>query len=258
MAVKDIRLILHDGDSAAAAIDLSRRLRARIRAIVVEEQAELTDYYDEARATIRARVMAARNHFENLAERANISFSVAAVTVPPNRSYSAVLDACRFADLVVVEQSSSAAADGPRLVRRLLAESPAPLIVLPRSDSPRYDRAALIWDGRSAVAGAVAAAVPVLRMTQAISLFGVGTSGQARMRDLAELANHLRGLGINAELSATEPQHSMTEILAGAAKAQIDLVTLIGFGVGRIREFFLGDPVRRILSRARVPVLIRQ
>ena len=257
MPVNELRLVLSDGGSAAAAIDLAHRLDARIKALVVEEQAELTDYFDDARAAVRARVMAARDHFERLAAKRDVRFSVVDVAIPPNRSYGEIARHCRFSDLVVVEHSATAAVDGSRLMRELSA-STIPTLILPGTAAapPNYDRVAIAWDGRPATAGAVLSAIPILKLARSVTIVATDGPASGSLPQAKELAGHLSSHGLEVELARTGRRPSTIEALCNATRERIDWVAMSGrYGIG-LRDLLLGNPVRRMLAGASVPVLL--
>ena len=257
MPVNELRIVLSDGGSAAAAIDLAHRFDARITALVVEEQAELSDYYDDARAAVRARVMAARDHFERLAAKRDVRFSVVDIAIPPNRSYGELARHCRYSDLVVVEHAATAAVDGSRLMRELAA-STIPTLVLPGTAAPppSYDRVAIAWDGQPATTNAVLSAIPVLKLARSVTIVATDGAASGSPRRTKELAGHLTSHGLDVELATTGRRPTTIEALCTAARQRIEWVAMSGRYSTGLRDLLLGNPVRRMLAGASVPVLL--
>lgn len=257
MPVNELRIVLSDGAAAETAIDLAQRLDARIKALVVEEQAELTDYYDDARAAVRARAMAARDHFERLAAKRNVRFSIVNVAIPPSRSYAEIAGLCRLSDLVVVEHSAATARDGSRLMREL-SESTIPTLVLPgpRAAPRHYDRVAIAWDGQSATARGVLSAVPILKLARSVTILAVKGSTSSPRLQTDVLAAHLTSRGLEVEVATTGRRPSTIDTLCNAVRGQIDWVAMSGRYHTGLRDLVLGSPVRRMLAGANVPVLL--
>ena len=257
MPVNELRIVLSDGGSTAAAIDLAHRFDARIKALVVEEQAELSDYYDDARAAVRARVMAARDHFERLAAKRDVQFSVVDVAIPPNRSYGELARHCRFSDLVVVEHSATAAVDGSRLMRELSA-STIPTMILPGTAAAplNYDRVAIAWDGQPATARAIFSAIPVLKLARSVTIVATDGAASRSPPQTKELARHLTSHGLDVELATTGRRPTPIEALCNAARQRIEWVAMSGRYSTGLRDLLLGNPVRRMLAGASVPVML--
>lgn len=177
LPIKNIHVVVGQGDDAAmsTAVDLARRSGAHLTGLAVEEQPELTHYMDEARALVEARVAAAGERFESAARQSGIDFSAATVAVPVNGSIEEILKRCRLSDLVVIAKAQPSDHFLSELIRQLLLDSAAPLLIVPsgQEGEPNYDRAAIAWDGRPVAAHAIRSALPLLELAREVTILTV-------------------------------------------------------------------------------------
>lgn len=163
---------------------------------------------------------------------------------------SAVANAARLADLVVVSRSGGLAGE-------LALASRAPVLAL--SDDKPLDmplrRACIAWDGGEQAAAALRAAVPLLASCQMVKLVSVieKAGGFPATDALRYLSRH----GIHAEFEELERRDSTEETLAIAvAQSHAELLVMGAYGKSRMREFLFGGVTAYFLDEAKAPTLL--
>lgn len=163
---------------------------------------------------------------------------------------SAIANAARLADLVVVSRSGGLAGE-------LALASRAPVLAL--CDDKPLDmplrRACIAWDGGEQAAAALRAAVPLLASCQLVKLISVieKPGGFPTTDALRYLSRH----GIHGEFEELERRGSTEETLAIAvAQAHAELLVMGAYGKSRMREFLFGGVTAYFLDEARAPALL--
>jgi len=171
----------------------------------------------------------------------------------------------RLADLVVVARPDEA--EGPAahlIIEAALFESGRPVLVVPPSSPPGTGaRVAVAWNGSVEASRAVAAAMPVLRGAEEVSVLRAwkrdgDDDRNAALAEANDLVRYLAWNGIAAEArclgAAEEPEGSV--LLAEVAAWKADLLVMGGYTHSRFREMLFGGITRDMLSDATVPVLM--
>jgi nucleotide-binding universal stress UspA family protein len=256
--VRDVHVVIgQDGGAAGRiALDLAQRFGAHVTGLAIEEQPELTHYMDEARAVVRTRVAEAAVAFEEAAGAAGVTASTVRLPVPVNGSLDDVLRRCRLSDLVVVGRAGSADGLVAELIRQLLFDSAAPVLVVPPAAVRCFGRAVIAWDGRPVAAHAIHSALPLLDLAEDVTILSV-VGNDARTPDSGDLAAHLARHGIATAHRSVPAEGSVTDALLNyVSEERIDWITMGAFGHGRLREILFGSPTRDMLAGAPVPVLM--
>ena len=256
MPLRNVHVIVGEEDHPSrTAIDLVRRFGAHLTGLSIEEQPELTHYMEEARVVVRKRTTTDRARFVALAETAGVDYSVADLAVPVDGSLDEVLQRCRLSDLVVVGQAAVRDEFHAELIRRLLLDSSAPVLVVPIGDA-RFDRAAIAWDGRPVTAHAIHSALPLLELATTVAIVSVVRGGEPEP-DTAELTAYLAHHGIEAAHRTIMASGSVAYTLRALVRSErIDWITMGAFGRSRLNEFFFGSPTREMLAETTVPLLM--
>lgn len=260
MSIGEIHLILRCDDQALRdAVTLARRLRAHLTALMLEAQPEVTDYPDAARSAIRERLAEGRRALMERTDREQVDFSAQNVSVPLDGSIDEILSRCRLSDLVVIPQAAPHDDFHQELIRGLVFDSAAPILIVPCNVVERqFERAVIAWDGRSVTAHAVQSALPLLELAQAIGIVSVVREGEA-VHDASDLSRHLGRHGIRAVGRAISMERSVaTTLLRYVADQGIDWVVMGGFGHGRIHELIHGSPTIDMLRASTVPILMHR
>lgn len=170
-----------------------------------------------------------------------------------------------FADLVIVGHtpesfpSGVAAASVPKEV--MLSRGGPMLFVPAGTRTAEFGRRILVgWNGSREAVRAVHDALPFLRKAEEVTLLTVETSDTSDGRSyggdkmLRHLAHH--GIEAKARRSMVNSGNVGDVILSRAADARADLIVMGAYGHSRLREFVLGGATRRVLSQAKIQVLM--
>jgi nucleotide-binding universal stress UspA family protein len=161
-----------------------------------------------------------------------------------------VASAARFTDIVVTSLEDPTLEEIGLGVR-------APVLAVPKA-APMlaFDRPAVVaWDGSHESAGALRAAVPLLRMAGAAHLLTVREKGADF--PTAEAASYLSRHGIHAECHERECKDSISATIASfAAEHGAGLIVMGLFGKSRLRELLLGGVSRALLDNSVVPLFL--
>lgn len=163
---------------------------------------------------------------------------------------SALANAARLADLVIVSRSDGQAGE-------LALISRTPVLALPEGkvlDVP-VRRACIAWDGGEQAAAALRAAVPLLASCQLVKVVAVieKPGGFPATDALRYLSRH----GIHAEYEEHERRGSTEETIARAvAECHAELLVMGAFGKSRMREFLFGGVTAYFLEDAAAPALL--
>lgn len=162
----------------------------------------------------------------------------------------ALADLARLADVVVLTKGCEFAGELALATRcPVLMASPAGVGPMPP------ERICIGWDGGDESAGALRAALPLLRKAAEVTLLtvsekpdGFGASGA-----LQYLSRH----GVKAEFEEVARGGSVEEALAAAvARRQAELLVMGAYGRSRMREYLFGGVTRYFLDEGHGPMLL--
>lgn len=181
---------------------------------------------------------------------------------------SAVLDDhvvahARMADLVVMAQAAEHNRARTALTEDVLFKSGRPLLLIPAGKPRRrtWDRIAIGWSPKAQAVHAVAAAMPLLRAANHVSIVTVNAKPSGAGHAPApghDLALHLARHGVRVEvrnvdsLDRTEGKALLDEAVAENA----DALVLGAYGHSRAREMVFGGVTRELLTRAPLPLFL--
>jgi len=163
---------------------------------------------------------------------------------------SALADAARLADIVVLSRASAIAGDVA-----LAARTPVLVVNDTRPLTFPVERACVAWDGSAEAALALRSAVPLLVTAGSVSLLTITPrpSGFGAIDPLRYLSRH----GISAELREFGKGSSIEETLALAVgECGGELLVMGAYGHSRVREFLFGGVTRYFLEDAAGPALL--
>ncbi|MCT2399100.1 universal stress protein [Novosphingobium mangrovi (ex Huang et al. 2023)] len=163
---------------------------------------------------------------------------------------SALANAARLADLVIVSRSGGLAGE-------LALASRTPVLALPDDKALELPvrRACIAWDGGEQAASALRASVPLLDSCQTVKVISVieKPGGFPATEALRYLSRH----GIHAEFEEHERRGSTEETLAVAvAQAHAELLVMGAYGKSRMREFLFGGVTAYFLEEGKAPALL--
>lgn len=171
-----------------------------------------------------------------------------------------VEDAASLADLIVVNRQIDAfpspAMD--RLAAGLVVKSGKPILAVPESATGLNvaGRALVAWDCSDAASAALAAAVPLLRLARAVTLFEVEDGSIKPPAE--EAAAYLSRHDVHARIvrAPAGEEDASTTILAKARSGSFDYLVMGGFSHSRFVEALFGGVTRRMLIESPIPLFL--
>lgn len=171
----------------------------------------------------------------------------------------------RFADLTVVSLSPDGLRDrlvGAGVAEEIVLSSGAPVLLIPEGTeiSELGKRILIGWNGSREATRAVHDSMAFLKGADEVTLLTVeaGPVLDAPAMDGGDMVRHLSHHGIDA--SIRQSLVSGTEvgdvILSRAADTGADMIVMGAYGHSRLRELALGGATRRVMTRAKIPVLM--
>jgi nucleotide-binding universal stress UspA family protein len=171
-----------------------------------------------------------------------------------------VAKAGRVSDLIVAGQPSEDS-DLPSSLSLTagLLETGRPIMMTPGVAPIRIGkRVAIAWNGSAEAARAVAAALPILKRAEAVTVLTIAEGNDVLESDAEGLAAYLAAHGATASLHSFSAEgHSAGEaILHEVGVLGCDLLVMGAFTHSRLRQLIFGGVTRHIVSHARLPVLM--
>lgn len=165
----------------------------------------------------------------------------------------------RVSDLVVLghpgEHSSN---ESFAVVEIALFDTGRPLLLSgPQAPESLLDVVVIAWNGTKESARAVAGAKPFLYEAKQVYVLTINETGLERPSG-EQLCRYLARHGVDAKLHAVETSGSVIgdRILEESDQLGAGLLVMGAYSQSRLKEFILGGVTRRLLSKARIPLLI--
>jgi nucleotide-binding universal stress UspA family protein len=141
---------------------------------------------------------------------------------------------------------------------QVLVETDRP--VLRSTDEPAKNfarRIAIGWDGKTAAASAVSAAMPYLQNADHVEILSVQRA-PLRAHAAEGLREYLALHGVAAEERRIDAGSKRIgeALLEAAAEHQADLLVIGGYGSGRLRESLIGGVTRHVIAHAGLAVFM--
>ncbi len=223
---------------------------------------------EKAREALEERMQRARDGFKALAG----TDSFCALQSPAD---SALVECGRYADLIVLGQSTDANAgrDVPgNLAASVMLRSGRPVMIIPDAGARKSigERILLAWNNSRESTRALHDALPYLQSAGKVIVLTIGdvathvdtggddTAGDDTPPPLLRLETHLKNHGVVFELRET-PQSDRDAgpaILEKLDEEDCDLLVMGAYGHSRLREFVFGGTTREILKHMSVPVMM--
>jgi len=203
-------------------------------------------------------VEGAHRLFDDICSRfAGLASSWRQATGPLAETFS---EEARLADLAVIAQASDKTnAMGPAIEATLFG-SGRPLLLAPLAEPTSVGgTVAVAWDGGSAAARAVGAALPVLHRAESITILSADSPDAGRTADPGRLADYLALHGIASTVQKVPASgQSISKALLGAAKdGGCDLLVMGAYGHSRVREMVWGGVTLDVLREPpALPILM--
>lgn len=233
-----------------------------VSGLVVDEVVKATqDAGDEAAkraATTLAAVCAAQG-----VERVAKPSRADKVTISLREEYGNFGDrmtaAARLSDLVVFPPIREGDQAGlAEAFVQVLVETDRPVLRATEEASKTFARRIAVgWDGKTAAASAVSAALPYLKKADHVEILSV-----QRQPLKAEATEGLReylmlhGVATTERLIDVGSKRIGEALLDAAAEGQSDLLVIGGYGSGRLRESLIGGVTRHVIAHAGLAVFM--
>lgn len=169
--------------------------------------------------------------------------------------------AARYADLVVLGQQDPAAPYAPAggdLAAWVLLACARPLLVVPyaQQEIGAGRRVLVAWNGSPQAVRALAAALPLLRRADSVTVASFATPAEPAAAD-TQLAPYLARHAVDADIVHQSTGGDVgAALLSMASERAADLLVMGGYGHARLRELVLGGATRTVMRAMAVPVLL--
>ncbi len=262
--MKNILVMIHDDDGQEArlqaALDVTRAVNGHLTCLDVSL---VTPFVGDATGISGGAMLIEMERRTEAANRARLEPRLAREGVSwdwiDTTDYlePAIENAATLADLIVVNRAvdSLPEPDMRNVAASLIVNSGRPILAVP-DDAKRLNvsgTALVAWDGSREAADALAAAVPLLRLAEAVTILEVD-DGSIRV-PAEQAATYLSRSGIEPEI-VREAGPAARIILAKAAIGGFDYLVMGGFGHSRTMEALFGGVTRRLLDDCPIPLLI--
>lgn len=264
--MKTVLLLVHDDEGQEArlqaALDATRALDGHLTCLHVTEFRPIVgDAYGMSGSVMLLEVtkeMEAEN-------REKIEKRLASEDVPfdwiemTSALGPAIEQAADLADLIVVNGAlpNYFQPEVRRLVERLVTKTRKPLLAVRDANGFRpADPVLVAWDGSDPASAALRAAVPLLQMSELVTIFQVD---DGRDRNPIEAAEYLSRHGITSDIvreRATSDDSVPSLILSELESGRFGWSVMGAFSKSRFRQALFGGTTRQMLKEAPVPLLI--
>ncbi len=163
----------------------------------------------------------------------------------------------RLADLIIVPRPERISPP-PKTIDAALRETGRPVLMLPPNAVDCVgDRVVIGWNGSKEAAQAVAAARPILREADAVTVLTTDKR-QRRRPNGDDLVTYLSCHGIAATVSIMDTRtRSVPEaLLTNAGELDADLLVTGGYSRHRLREVIMGGVTRHLLAASDIPIFM--
>ena len=233
-----------------------------VSGVVVDEVVKATqDAGDEAAKRIQATLEAVCN--DASVERVRAPIRTDRVTLSVREVQGNLGDqltaAARLADLVVFGPMREGDQAGlAEAFVQVLVETDKPVLrVSDQVPTIFARRVAIGWDGKSAAAQAMSAAIPYLQRADGVEILSVQRA-PLKPDAAAGVADYLRlhGIACTERLVDAGSRRIGQALLDSAAEGNADLLVVGGYGRGRLRESLIGGVTRHVIARAEIAVFM--
>ncbi len=271
MPVKDILTIVDLGGkrpAASAAAELARQLDAHLTGLTLAYSPMIPGFGigatpDVLNAQVREiwleHAREADAAFQEIGRLAGIRCESVIVDALTDSYFAELTRRSRLTDLVVIGQENPDAPEPMRatLIETLLFEGGAPVLLVPYvgAGDAAFRRALIAWDGSATAARAIHAALPLLGVTESVTVLAIG---KRPAEEASDLAIYLDRHGLKVELEQAPPTEVRVAdvLLNTVADGGFDFVVMGAYGHSRTREYLFGGATRDILGEMTVPVLM--
>ena len=235
-----------------ATIGLSKSMRSSVREAAEKQHAEATRRLQQIvdKACVRNGV--------SMARRGEYPGTVSADWLVETGSQTELVTRYgRLADLIVVPRPERVSPP-PRTIDAALRESGRPVVFVPPGPiESAGERIVIGWNASKEAAQAIAAARPVLREADAVTVLTTDKY-QSRFPSGDDLIAYLACHGIDATLSIMDTRSRAVPeaLLANARELDADLLVMGGYSRTRLREVLMGGVTRHLMAESEIPLLM--
>jgi len=166
-----------------------------------------------------------------------------------------VAKAGRFADLTIMARPMPDHEEAIMSLNAALMESGRPMLLAPPVPPPSIGRrVAVLWNASPEASRAVAAAMPLLRQAESVTILTAAEEGETGFDGLAAyLARH----GVQTTAHTVTGSGSLGKSLLDEARAlESDLIVMGAYTHSRLRQLIMGGVTRHMLHMADLPVFL--
>lgn len=263
--MKSVMVLIHDDDGQEArlqcALDIVRALEGHLVCLDVVRMPVIADGFGVGSASA-ALILDEREREDSNIERldpriANEGVSYEWARVQSNAD-AAITDNAGLVDLIVVgRQGVGELGKSGDVAARLAELTAAPVLLVP-GEQKSFDatgKALVAWDGSTAAAAAVRAAVPLLKMASQVEVFAI--SDGERGPDPQEAADYLARHGCKINVRTIDRHGDVaTQLLDMLGSTDAGWCVAGSYGHSRLREQIFGGTTRTLLAKSPIPLLI--
>lgn len=165
----------------------------------------------------------------------------------------------RLSDLVVLGRPTDGLDPESLLtLNAALMESGTPLLLTPPAAPATLGRSvAVAWNGSAEAGRAVAAALPLLRRAEQVTILTAREDRTSTANPAAELASYLSWHGVTAQTRVVPAgANAGVALLEQCAAAGADLLVMGAYTHSRLRQLILGGVTRHVLGHSPLPLLL--
>ncbi len=265
--MKNVLLLIHDDDGQEArlqaALDATRALEGHLTCLHVTEYGPLIgDAYGMSGSVL---LLEQTQQLES-DNGAKVKERLAIEEVPfdwievTSELEAALKQAAKLADLIVLNSQMSKAFQPPvyKLVEKLVVKSAKPILAVPGEQGfCPADPALVAWDGSAPASAALRAAVPLLKLSESVTIYEVDFDSEEDSAELA--AEYLSRHQIHAEIFREEaPDSDFVEplLISKLESGRYGWAVMGAFSKTRYREALFGGTTKRMLKESPVPLVI--
>lgn len=270
--IKDIAIHLTGSSEDAVRLDyakgLADRLDAHLTGLQVTVLPSILSYTDPSGSfVLQELIKNTNNEADAIGTRLQNSLSTLGrpaelrrLDVYPEDVGASLATQVRLADIFIGTRPYGDSAKAARIEETVLFQGGRGCIFLPPqvASQPKLDRIVIAWKNTREAARAVAEAMPLIKLANAVDVVLVAEDDSAlRQMETTEIGRYLARHGVNAEIRSAAAQPDIGQALLREAKASAaDLLVMGAYGHSRLRELVLGGATRDVLSHAAIPVFV--
>lgn len=265
--MKTILLLVHDDDGQEArlqaALDVARAVEGHLQCLDVAILPLLPLGYvgveGEAMLLADEQTRESRNRalIEERLRHEDVPWDWVDICGPLVESLT---DAAALADLIVVNRKLDdfPVPDMLNTATGVIVGSRKPVLAVPAASRGirLFERALIAWNGSQSAAAAMRAAVPLLKLAEAVTLLAIddGTIETPAEEAAAFLSREGVHVAVRKELSE---RHLVADRLCAESRSgHFAYIVMGGFGHSPLRESIFGGATRQMLSESAVPLLL--